>query len=350
MAVSDVSDERVNEVHASAIVVDGLGAWGDLEKVENSDGLRQGGHTAVSVTVAHLHDFKTAVQRVSHFKSIIRSAPDKLVVAETVRDIREAKEADVLAIILSFQDTRPIEKDLGYIELFYNMGIRIIQLTYNTQNFVGAGCCELDNRGLTYFGREVISSLGSMGIVVDVSHCCEQTTLDAIKYSKNPVIASHASALAVSPAGRNKSDRVIRALADKGGVIGVTFQPFMVKMDKQSYEALPSTSDDVVKHIDHIVSLVGIDHVAFGSDLTDAWTDRGYPPPESSFRTWRTLRPDCFGKGPTDSYDKPVEGLKYHRDLPNLTRSLLQRGYSTEDVHKVLGGNFLRVFLDVWKG
>ena len=344
-----IDDKQVSEVHRSAVVVNCTLPWGVLDEVQNSDGLREGGHTAAVVTVAHVEGFQAAVERVGHYKSIISSHPDKLVVAKTVREIREAKRAGVLAIILNFQDTKPIETDLSNIQIFHDMDVRIIQLTYNTQNYVGAGVCELGNRGLTYFGREVISAFNEMGIIVDLSHCCEQTTLDAIEWSKNLVLCTHASPYAISPTGRNKSDRVIRALADKGGVIGVTFQPFMVKIDKSSYEALPSTVEDVVDHIEYIANLVGIDHVGFASDICDVWVNRDTPPAESSFRKWRSVRPDVFGRGPVDSYDKRVKGLEHDRDLPNLTRSLLQRGCSREEVHKVLGGNFLRVFEEVWE-
>ena len=348
---SDVSERDVEKVHKSAIIIDGLSPHGNLDDLRRSFiDFHEGGVTAANTTVAHVHGFEAAVKEVAHYKHIVRDNADKASVVTCVHQIEEAKNRDVLGIILGFQDTRPIEKELLYLDVFYDMDVRIIQLTYNSQNFVGTGACELSYGGLTYFGRQVVKALDSLGIVIDLSHCCDETTLDAIEYSRNPVICSHSNTYVLCNAyGRNKPDRIIKALADKGGVVGVVFQPCFVKMDPETYEVLPSSVEDVLNHIDYIVELVGIDHVGFGSDLCAMWLERDAPPPESSFRLWRPKRPDVFGKGPTETYDAPVEGLEAHSKLMNLTRGLLERGYSEQDVRKILGGNFLRVFGDIWK-
>jgi membrane dipeptidase len=191
--------------------------------------------------------------------------------------------------------------------------------------------------------------LGEARIAVDLSHCGDETTEDALRRARAPVLFTHAGARAVCPAfGRNKTDEQIRMLAATGGVMGLTFAPFFVKRDRETHEVLPSTVEDVVRHIEYVGDLVGLEHVGIGSDLCSAWLAQRKTPPESSLRWWRELRPDVFGRGPTEEYDPYPVGLRKHSELLNLTRALFERGFSPGEIQGILGGNFLRVLGAIW--
>ena len=157
----------------------------------------------------------------------------------------------------------------------------------------------------------------------------------------------------VCKAGRNKSDRAIKSLASKGGVIGICFFPPFIKMNEKTYEVLPSTIEDVLNHIEYAVNLVGVDYVAFGSDLTD-WglgtDEHGLQkcPPESSLRGWKKRRPDVFGKGSLEYYDPFPLGLQSHSTFINLSRGLVSRGFKEDEIKKILGGNILNLYKKVW--
>jgi membrane dipeptidase len=339
--------KRSEMIHKKAIIIDGLLVWGNLDETKYIEELRKGGLTAANLTVAISHNFKEAVLRVQHYKSIIKDSPI-LMRATTSNDIIQAKEERKVAIILGFQDGRPIEDKLSYLEVFYDLGVRIIQLTYNDQNLIGTGVCEPHCGGLTHFGRRVVKEMNRLGILIDLSHCCDRTALDAIEFSEDPVTFTHVGAYSLCNAhGRNKTDEMLKAVAATGGVIGITFFPPLVRRDPDTYEVLPSSVDHVLDHIDYVANLVGIDYVGFGSDLCAKWLDQGATPPESSIRLWRSLRPDVFGRGPTEQYDPFPKGLDRHTKLINLTQGLVARGYSEEQILKILGGNFLRLFQEV---
>jgi len=348
--LSKDEEERAAKLHKEATIIEGCIMWENLENPEYLDQVRRGGITAANVTVAHwLHDFTAATKRVHHYKELAEKNPDLLHVRR-VEDIQEAKREGKLGVIIGFQDSKPIEDDLCFLRTFYDNGVRIIQLTYNAQNYVGTGCCELSCGKLSYFGREVVEEMNRIGMVIDLAHCCDETTIDAIECSKDPVIISHSGAYSICNAyGRNKKDEHIGALAKKGGIIGITFFPSLVKRDPRTWEVQKSTVEDVLDHIDYVVSLVGVDYVGWGSDMFGGFLDQKYTPPYSALRWWRPKRPDIYGRGPTEVFDPFPEGLDRHHKLLNLTRGLVSRGYSDAEIKKILGGNFIRVFERVWK-
>jgi membrane dipeptidase len=216
----------------------------------------------------------------------------------------------------------PLEGELGLLEVYYRLGIRIIQLTYHFKNVCGDGCAEPTNSGLSLFGKSLIRAMNDMGIVVDLAHVGETTEREAIKESRHPVIASHSNVHSRVPAYQNKKDDMIKALADKGGVIGITAFPRLLEPDP--------TVDTLLDHIDHVVNLVGADHVGIGLDFAEGWAEDP---------TQRKKLLEIDGK----IYDYP-DGIDTISKLPNIARGLASRGYSDRDVEKILGGNFLRVF------
>jgi len=221
--------------------------------------------------------------------------------------------------------------------------VRAMQLTYNEQNQIGSGCCEKNGSGLTYFGRDAVAEMNRLGIVVDLSHCNDATTMDAIEVSSEPVTIAHANSRLISPTPRNKSDEIIKALAEKDGVIGTTIFAPCVRLNKRG------TIEDALANIDHIVKLVGINHVGMGLDLARKFIDEGSVAEESVIKQWRPIRPDVFGSGSADVYPQYPIGLEKHEDIPNLVQNLLSRGYSRADVKKILGENFMRLYERVWR-
>lgn len=319
-------------LHESAVVVDGTCPgyyW-----MQNLPAWREGGATCCVVTVVAFEDIRQAASGIAGMFRFIREHPDDLVLATTVDDIVAAKAAGKLAVVLQFQGTHALGYELDLVEFYWRLGIRVIQLTYNQRSPVGDGCEEPGNAGLSAFGRNVVAEMNRLGIVVDVSHTGERTSLDAVEVSTAPVVASHSNPAALHPSARNISDDLIKALAGTGGLVGINgFSAFL--------DAGRPGLDRFVDHIAYVADLVGIEHVALGLDYTireaplelyeqyvrdGIWSAATYPPPPWTF---------------PDRLDTAAE-------FPNLTARLLERGFADADVRAVLGTNWLRVFGAVW--
>ena len=229
----------------------------------------------------------------------------------------------------------PLERDAGLVEVFQRLGVRMIQLCYNQRNFVGDGCSEPTDAGLSSFGIHVIREMERVGIVVDLSHTGYRTTMEALAMSTRPPVFSHSNVRALCDNRRNITDDQIRAVAERGGLIGIDGFPAFVKIGAQP------TLVDFVDHIDYVVQLVGVDHVGLALDYygpgnaadyaaqiaSGRWRAEDYPPPPHIYPT----------------------GIEDASGFMNITRELLARGYSDDDVLKVLGANWTRVFSAVWK-
>lgn len=348
--LSSKEESLAKRIYEESIIIDGCVTWGSFDYLESAQKCFDGGISTIVLTVAHWpHNFDRAVKRVLKYKDIISQNSDKFMLVKEISDINKAKEQRKMGVILAFQDAVPIEDNVDYLNVFYDMGVRVIQLTYNAQNYIGSGCCELSYGKLTYFGHKVVKRMNELGIAIDLSHCSDPTTLDAIKLSNKPVYITHSSVRTLCNAyGRNKTDDIMKALAEKGGVIGICFSPQFIKRNPETLETLPSIVEDVLDHIDYVVNLLGIDHVAFGSDLVETFIERNTLPASSSIRWWRPLRPDVFGSGPVDHYDPRVVGLESHLKFVNLARGLVARGYKEDEIKKVLGENVVRVLGEIW--
>jgi membrane dipeptidase len=260
-------------------------------------------------------------------------ANDWLVKAVTAEQIRAAKRDNLKAGIVTAQETDGLGKNLELLKAMYNFGLRVLQLTYNNQNYIASGCAEEANGGVSKFGMRFISKMNELGILVDTSHCGKQTTLDACRLSTAPVIASHTGVENIYQHMRCKSDEEFQAIAATGGVIGVFAMPWFVHGDPND-----TTIEHVLDHMDYLVRLVGVDHVGIGTDwpMSDvAWSlvyFKEHIAPRIGF---------AKGDGPST---ETVKGLEKYSYFINFTRGLVARGYSDEDVRKMMGGNWLRVF------
>ena len=251
-----------------------------------------------------------ALEMIAHLYDSLEENRDIVSLATTVDDIIKNKELGKISILLGMENGLPIQKDLSLLRLFYRMGVRYLTLTHNGDNEICDSAASPDGKwgGLSPFGIKVVSLMNQLGMMIDVSHISDAAFYDVIKYSSKPPIASHSCCRELCGHRRNMSDDMIRAIAQKGGVIQVNFYPPFLS---DNYENEEITSATVANHIDHIVSLVGIDYVGIGTDF--------------------------------DGIEMTPNDLKDVSQLPNLFEELRKRGYSEEDIEKISGANFLRV-------
>ncbi len=323
------------ELHKDAIVIDGLNISKWSRKV--LEGIHEGGITAFNATSAMLENFRQTILNLIQWERFFEDCNGIISRVASVDDILGAKKAGKTGIILGFQNTSPIEDDLDLLVIFHRLGVRIIQLTYMEANRVGCGCLERTDGGLTNFGVEMVEEMNRLGILIDLSHVGYQTSMDAIRFSKRPVCLTHANPSSLVDHKRNKPDDLLKAVSKTGGIIGANVFPPFIKAG-----ALADLSD-LIRVIDYLVNLMGVDHVGIGSDFTE---NQG----EDFFRAILT---GTSKKGPKMSMDfLPVvnpKGIESARDFPNITSALLDHGYPEPHVRKIMGENFLRVFREVWK-
>lgn len=357
MAVPELSpamEERARAVHSEAFVFDAAVPMMGLYTDEQADiqALLDGGMGGISATiVTHAANFVKTVEAMCAYEKLIERNRDKLAACTTAAQLEQCKREGKVGMVAHFQDTKPIEDNLYYLRVFHALGLRVLQLTYNVQGYVGTGCAERHDAGLSVFGLNVVAECNRMGILIDISHCGHGTAWDALKYSKAPVAATHSGIYAMANSyGRNKPDDILKAVAESGGIVGIPLQSNFLRRDPKTYQVFQATLDDVLNQIDYAVNLMGVDHVGIGSDLSDYCARTLEIPEYSSVRRYRPLRPDVFGLGPTDRYDPFPVGIDSHAKMLNITRGLVSRGYSDENIKKILGGNWLRLFREVWGG
>ena len=262
----------------------------------------------------------------------------------TVADLTRTKAEGKLGICFGFQDTTPFEGEVDPIETFLGLGVKVTQLTYNVRNLVGDGCLEPANGGLTRYGHSVVERMNELGMLVDLSHCGQRTTAEGIAASSAPVSITHSGCNAVARHPRSKDDAELRAMADGGGVIGIYLMPFLTP------GRVPMRAD-VLDHIEHAIDVCGEDHVGIGSDLSTT-------PIDGSEDYWAAHRRFVAGRierGVAAPNEDPeilftVEDLNSHRRMELIADGLAARGHPDARIEKVIGGNWLRLFREVWRG
>lgn len=332
----DTENLSAKKLHEDAIIVDGLQTCQWSRSIFEE--MRAGGLTAVNVSSLLWENFREGIGYVSEWKRFLRENDDILRPVRTVADIHAAKAENKTGIIIGWQNTSPLEDKLDYVEIFKDLGVGIMQLTYNTQNYSGAGYLEEVDSGLTGFGKEVLAEMNRVGVLCDLSHVGDKTTADVIAQSKSPVCISHILPRALKDVKRNKPDELFVACAQKGGLIGVSlFAPGLAAGND-------ATVEDYLDAMAYIIDLVGEDHVGIGTDFS---LDRPRPGPwllwaNKDKGTARTLTE--FG---SVKISKP-KGIERMTELPNLTARMLARGWSEDLVLKLLGKNWLRVLGKAW--
>ncbi|MDO5719230.1 MAG: membrane dipeptidase [Actinomycetaceae bacterium] len=322
----------MQEVHKTTTVVDGLqiNNW-------NRDVLTEvlaGGITGVNATVAVWEDPTETIRAIGEWYQFIRQNSDIALLAHDVKDLEYAKQTGRVGVLLGFQNTSSFGDDYRLVEVFYRLGVRIAQLTYNNQNAVGGACYEPVDSGLTRFGANVISEMNRVGMLVDLSHVGNKTSLDATEASVDPVAITHANPTWFIDAPRNKPQEVITAVAEKGGIIGCSMYPLIVGGEDAQLA-------DFVAMIRRLSDDIGAEHVALGSDCTRNWgpefltwlRDGRWRPAAGTNPTWPTW-PGWFS-GP--------------ENFPRLTDAFVEAGMDETEIRGILGENWLRLFSTVFR-
>ena len=342
--------------YREAIVIDGLGGPGGLG-AEPDAGLteqelkdtRESGVTCAHITVGSVGTtapdtaFMNTVRGMAFWEREIDRNPDVLSHVRTVSDIGKAKKARRTGLIYGLQDGVAFETDLSRLESLHALGLRVVQPTYNRRNLLGDGCLEPANAGLSRNGITAIERMNELGILVDLSHCGRQTAADAIRVSKKPVAFTHTGCQALADHPRNRTDAELRAVAEKGGVSGIYFMPYLS-------EGRQPTAADIVRHLEHMVQVAGEDHVSIGTDgnISPTVVDDKF---KEAFAKDTRERREAGIAAPWETEEGYLFATELNtpRRLATLAMMLADRRHNATRIEKILGGNLLRVFRDTWR-
>ena len=319
-----------------SIVIDALSADEDWDKPELIfDAYKESGVTAIHTSLSN-RNLAVAMRDLTEWQARFDRWPDRLMKIVKGDQIAEAKRTQRVGVLLGFQNATVVDSDVRNLDPLYEAGTRCIQLTYNSRNLLGDGCTERTNAGLSDFGVAVVERMNQLGMVVDLSHCGEATSRDGIAISKRPSAFTHTMCRAIYDHVRAKSDDLLMALADKGGVVGIASLGYFIGPSAET------RFDDYMRHIDHAVKVAGIDHVGLASDYSirgieathtrDSW----YVPRLSSFKPVYRVR-----------WPPWIKELDPPGRFRNIAHGLARRGYTSAHVEKIVGGNWTRYFTDV---
>jgi membrane dipeptidase len=335
--------------YEQAMVVDFLASPGPFNTPVNVEALtpemlrnaQASGITALNLTIGGATP-QAVFESMARWERDIERHPDVLMKIRTTADLQTAKQQKTLGLIYGFQDGVGIDTDLSRVPLYHAFGLRIVQLTYNVRNMFGDGCLQPENGGLTPLGRQLVEALNAKGIIVDLAHCGQRTTADAIEHSSRPVSISHSGCRAIADRPRSKLDTDLKRMADKGGVMGIYLMPFLT-MGGQP------TSHDLIRHIEHAINVCGEDHVGIGSDLsiTPHVVDAEYMRVHRTFVEGR-IKAGIAAPGEDPAVPMFVSDLNTPRRMERIAELLLARGHSAARVEKIIGQNFVRLMRDTW--
>ena len=321
-----------DSLHDSLLVVDGL----NISRFDRSvfEDLRRGGVTAANCTCSIWENFRDSMDQVARWQAHFREHADLITQVFTTADIHRAKAEGRTGIVLGWQNLSGIEDRLDYLGLFKALGVGVMQIAYNTQNWVGTGCYEKHDGGLSEFGHEVIAEMNRLGILCDLSHVGPTTSEDVIRASTRPVAYTHCLPAGLKAHPRNKTDAQLRSIAERGGFVGVTMFPPFLRRGTQS------TVDDYVEAIEYVLNLVGESQVGIGTDFTQGWG------PE--FFDWITRDKGRARKLTEFGEILNPEGIRTIGEFPNLTAAMQRRGWSEARIRRVMGENWIALLREVW--
>jgi len=340
--------DRARELHKKAIfVLPIIGTFLQHWHQEYYEKLIKGGTTLNNMEL-HGKTFRQAIETLVTFHEKLSNIGwDKMIIAKTSEDVYRAKKEGKVATFFGTQRGSIIEDDHRLLEPLYILGLRLFGLCYNMRNNIADGCNEITDAGLSAFGQRVVKKCNDLGIVIDLSHVGHQSSLDAIELSNDPVVFSHSNAMNVYKSRRNLYDDQIKAIAERSGVIGVAAWGPITKQ-LISNEDLP-TIEDMMDHLDYFVEMIGVDHVGIGMDC--GW--RRTKEEVEEFKMWPEVKAGAERLTMSGPYEYShhnwnVKELRDPENFPVITECLVARGYSDEDIIKILGENFMRVFKKVW--
>jgi membrane dipeptidase len=341
------------------VVVDGLNAVFPRNFDDRYVGsLRAGGVTGIHVTVPDVESFSESYvvgELTELFHNIRTLGHLRVRLTTTVKEIRQAKEEGGIAVVLGAQGSGFLGQDLHTMDFYRQLGMRIMQPTYQTRNQFGSGCGEKVDEGLSNLGVEWVGRMNELNMLISLSHVGPRTSMDVMEISKDPVVFTHSNSKALCNHIRNITDEEIETCAEKGGVVGLVPIGMFVSDSKELKDI---TVEDFIRHIDYVVRLVGVDHVGLGLDIAEEY----YYSAEDILRK-RRLLPTLTSSILQNAEDEFLRSgkpkvrhdalyvppwLQRMSDFPIIVKGLKDAGYSEQDIDKILGENFLRVFEEVW--
>jgi membrane dipeptidase len=334
------------KIYRDSFVLDGNAlAWiGSLLTKPNQEDVakvvRDSGVTAVKSTLGGATgNFEDAVNDIAAADQLMEKRTDLFLQVRTHGDFERARKEQKLGVIYSFESANMLEDKIDRIETFRQLGVRVMQLNYNRRTPFGVGCLDGETDGLTELGRNAIAKMNEVGVALDLSHSNTQTTADGIAASTKPPLITHAGCRAVFMHPRNKEDRELKALADRGGVIGIYMLPYITASPKQPMLG------DYMQHLEHALKICGEDHVGVGSDVPFFRVD------DSDLEEMKKATEKRKADGiAAPGEDRPtyIPDLNTPRKMEFIADALLKRGHKTGVVEKVMGLNFKRVFGEIW--
>ena len=326
-----------------APIIDGLGEIHATYDDALLDEIRASGLRGCVVTVGNpalqgADAFDDMRKEIAEYDQLIAARPARLSKAVNAADIDRAAAQQTIGLVYYTQNATPLKDKVERLRTLYDLGVRIVQLTYNTRNLLGDGCLERTNAGLSKFGFEVVARMNELRMLVDVSHSGAATTLDAIRHSPAPVAITHAGCQAVYQHPRNKSDAALRALARKGGVFGIyQINPYLGPKER-------NTLDDFLRHLEHAINVCGLDHVAIGSDREHRTIPDTPAEKQKLIDELSRLRPVTAA---TFRWPFFISELNHPRRMETIAAALAKRGHKAAAIDKLLGGNWHRLLRDV---
>jgi membrane dipeptidase len=298
--------------------------------------MREGGVDAVHATITYHETFRETVANIARWNRWFERFPDLIFQGRTAADVALARRTGRTAIFFGSQNPSCIEDDIGLVEVLHTLGLRFMQLSYNNQSLLASGCYEAEDTGLTRMGRQVVAEMNRVGLVVDMSHSGERSTLQAIEQSSRPIAITHANPASWHPALRNKSDDVLRALGESGGMLGASAYPHHLRGGSAC------TLQDFCEMIARAAHIVGVEQVGIGTDLCQDQPDSVV----EWMRVGRWTKGNDYGEGSAAAPGFPPmpSWLRDNRDLEGIAQGLRATGMSPAEVEGVMGGNWLRFF------
>ncbi|MGU9958182.1 MAG: membrane dipeptidase [Arenicellales bacterium WSBS_2016_MAG_OTU3] len=298
--------------------------------------MREGGLDCVHVTIAYHENCRETLTRIREWNLLFEQHDDLIVQVKTADDIRRAKEQGKTGVVYGFQNPSPIEDDFALVEIFHTLGVRFMQLSYNNQSLLATGCYEVSDPGITRFGKQIIREMNRTGMVVDMSHSAERSTLEAIEVSERPIAITHANPHFFHKALRNKSDTVLKALGESHGMLGFSLYPHHLKNGSDC------TLPNFCQMVEQTAELMGIDQIAIGSDLCQNQPDSVV----EWMRNGRWSKSLDLGEGSSANagFPKQPEWFSNSTHYRNIENGLLDYGFLKQDVEKVMGLNWLNFF------
>ncbi|MEM7216247.1 MAG: membrane dipeptidase [Pseudomonadota bacterium] len=298
--------------------------------------MREGNVDAVHATICYHENFRETVANIEQWNRWFEQFPDLIFHGKSGDDVRAARQEGRTAIFFGFQNPSPIEDDIGLVEICHTLGARFMQLTYNNQSLLATGCYESEDTGITRMGRQVIKEMNRVGLVVDMSHSAERSTLEAIEVSERPIAITHANPAFWHSALRNKSDDVLKELGESGGMLGFSLYPHHLK-DKTN-----CTLESFCTMIAKTADLMGLENIGIGSDLCQDQPDSVV----EWMRVGRWSKEIDYGEGSASNSGFPPmpEWFQDNRHFGNIERGLKKTGFSESETAAIMGENWLRFY------